>query len=124
MSSVAGDKRHRRPRTSASTAPSAGRPEWLAMSEQAVVRSERLAWWVGARPRMVIRLREPETSSRFVRLATAGAVGFSVMLPLIELGRIATYPAPVGPIAPAVVTTACYRFPSQCAALQGGGEGT
>ena len=78
------------------------------MSEQAVVRSERLAWWVGARPRMVIRLREPETSSRFVRLATAGAVGFSVLLPLIELGRIATYPAPVGPIAPAVVATACY----------------
>jgi two-component system, NarL family, sensor histidine kinase DesK len=57
---------------------------------------------------MVIRLREPETSSRFVRLATAGAVGLSVLLPLIELGRIATYPAPVGPIAPAVVATACY----------------
>jgi two-component system, NarL family, sensor histidine kinase DesK len=73
-----------------------------------VVRSERLAWWVGARPRMVIRLREPETSSRFVRLATAGAVGFSVLLPLIELGRIATYPAPLGPIAPAAVATACY----------------
>ena len=73
---------------------------------------------------MVIRLREPEMSSRFVRLATAGAVGFSVLLPLIELGRIATYPAPVGAIAPAVLATACYRFPSQCAALQGGGEGT
>jgi two-component system sensor histidine kinase DesK len=57
---------------------------------------------------MVIRLREPETSSRFVRLATVAAVGFSVLLPLIELGRIATYPAPVGPIAPAVPATACY----------------
>ena len=57
---------------------------------------------------MVILLREPETSSRFVRLATAGAVGFSVLLPLIELGRIAAYPAPVGPIVPAVVATACY----------------
>jgi two-component system, NarL family, sensor histidine kinase DesK len=58
---------------------------------------------------MVIRLREPETSSRFVRLATAAAVGFSVVLPLIELGRIAAYPAPVGPIAPAVLATACYQ---------------
>jgi two-component system, NarL family, sensor histidine kinase DesK len=57
---------------------------------------------------MVILLREPETSSRFVRLATAGAVGFSALLPLIGLGRIAAYPAPVGPIVPAVVATACF----------------
>jgi two-component system sensor histidine kinase DesK len=76
--------------------------------ERAVVRTERLAWWVGARSRMVIRLRKPETSSRFVRLATAGAVGFSVLLPLIELGRIAAYPTAVGPIVPAVIATACY----------------
>ena len=75
---------------------------------RAVVRTERLAWWVDARSRMVIRVREPETSSRFVRLATAGAVGFSVLLPMIELGRIATYPRPVGPIVPAVIATACY----------------
>ena len=57
---------------------------------------------------MVIRLREPETSSRFVRLATAGAVGFSVLLPMIELGRIAAYPTATGPIVPAVIATACY----------------
>jgi two-component system sensor histidine kinase DesK len=76
--------------------------------ERAVVRTERLAWWVGARARAVIRLRRPETSSRFVRLATAGAVGLSVLLPMIELGRIATYPAPVGPIVPAAIATACY----------------
>lgn len=76
--------------------------------ERAAVRAERLAWWVGARSRAVIRLREPETSSRFVRLATVGAVGLSVLLPMIALGRIAAYPAPVGPIVPAVIATACY----------------
>lgn len=73
-----------------------------------MVRTERLAWWVGARSRMVMRLREPETSSRFVRFATAGAVGFSVLLPMIVLGRIAAYPTAVGPIVPAVIATACY----------------
>lgn len=76
--------------------------------EQAVVRTERLAWWAGARSRAVIRLTGPETSSKFVRLATAGAVGFSVLLPIIELGRITAYPAPVGPIVPAAIATACY----------------
>jgi two-component system sensor histidine kinase DesK len=76
--------------------------------EPAVARAERLAWWVGARSRAVIQLRGPETSSRFVRLATAGAVGLSVLLPIIELGRIAAYPAPVGPIVPAAIATACY----------------
>jgi two-component system sensor histidine kinase DesK len=57
---------------------------------------------------MVIRVREPESSSRFVRLATLGAVGFSVLLPMIELARIAAYPRPVGPIVPAVIATAWY----------------
>lgn len=64
----------------------------------------------------MVRLREPETSSRFVRLATAGVVGFSVLLPLVELGRvamsglgrIAVYPTAIGSIAPAVIATACY----------------
>lgn len=53
-------------------------------------------------------LRERERSGTFVRLATAGAVVFSVLLPLIELGRIAAYPPAAGPVLPALIATACY----------------
>lgn len=49
----------------------------------------------GARSRMVVALREGEEAGTFVRLATAGAVGFAVLLPLVELGRIAVSRAAV-----------------------------
>jgi two-component system, NarL family, sensor histidine kinase DesK len=60
-----------------------------------------------------VALREREGSGAFVRLAIAGAVGFTVLLPAVELGRIAvdgatTVGLPVGPLVPALVATAAF----------------
>jgi two-component system, NarL family, sensor histidine kinase DesK len=59
---------------------------------------------------MMVASREPDGSSRFVRLATAGTVGFTVLLPLVELGRLAVSmgPAGRGPIVPALIATAAF----------------
>ncbi len=58
---------------------------------------------------MVDRLKERQQSGRFVRLATAGAVACSIVLPLLELARIATgwTPSP-GHTQLALAATACY----------------
>lgn len=58
---------------------------------------------------VVGRLKERQRSGSFIRLATAGAVGCSIVLPLLELGRIVGgwTPSP-GHAAAALVATACY----------------
>ncbi len=80
-------------------------------------RTERLPGRVGARSQVVVALREGERSGTFVGLATAGVVGFTVLLPLVELGRLAVYPTPFdggayphlgGPIVPALIATAAF----------------
>jgi two-component system sensor histidine kinase DesK len=65
-------------------------------------------WWSGARSQMVISLEERKTSLGFVGLTTAGALAFSVVLPAIELGRIALFVTGTWPFIAAVVATACY----------------
>ena len=58
---------------------------------------------------MVGRLKERQQAGRFIRLATAGAVGCSIVLPLLELARIVVgwTPRP-GHAALALAATACY----------------
>jgi two-component system sensor histidine kinase DesK len=54
-------------------------------------------------------LRERRQAGRFIRLATAGAVGCSIVLPVLELARIVAgrTPSP-GHVLLAVAATACY----------------
>ncbi|KAB2340585.1 sensor histidine kinase [Actinomadura rudentiformis] len=47
-------------------------------------------------------------SSRFIQVATAGAVAYSVLLPLLNLHRVATHPSFPGHTEEAAVVTACY----------------
>jgi signal transduction histidine kinase len=55
------------------------------------------------------RLKERQQVGGFVRLATAGAVGCSIVLPLLELARIVAGSSPSpGHAAQALVATACY----------------
>jgi two-component system sensor histidine kinase DesK len=69
----------------------------------------RISWRLDGRPRVVARLRTQQRSSRFVRLATAGAVACSIVLPVLELARIATGWTPSPGHAPlAVAATAGY----------------
>ena len=58
---------------------------------------------------MVGRLKERQQTGGFIRLATAAAVGCSIVLPLLELARIAAGWTPSPGHAPlALVATACY----------------
>jgi two-component system sensor histidine kinase DesK len=58
---------------------------------------------------MVGRLKEPQRTGGLIRLAAAAAVGCSIVLPLLELARIAAgwTPSP-GHATQALVATACY----------------
>src|SRR5215510_13825209 len=68
-------------------------------------RPRRVGGWLP----MVGRLKERQQTGGFIRLATAAAVGCSVVLPLLELARIAAGWTPSPGHAPlAVVATACY----------------
>jgi two-component system, NarL family, sensor histidine kinase DesK len=60
---------------------------------------------------VVARLRAHQRSSRFIRLATVGAVACSIVFPVFELARIGTgwIPGPsTGHATQALVATACY----------------
>ena len=58
---------------------------------------------------MVGRLKERRQVGGFIRLATAGAVGCSIVLPLLELARIlAGWTPSTGHATLALVATACY----------------
>jgi signal transduction histidine kinase len=72
---------------------------------QAGRRPRRVGGWL----QMAGRLKERQQVGGFIRLATAGAVGCSIVLPLLELARIVAgwTPSP-GHAAQAVVATACY----------------
>jgi two-component system, NarL family, sensor histidine kinase DesK len=72
-----------------------GRPPW------------RIASW--SRARAWARLTEGRQSDGLVGLAAAGAVACSIVLPLLELARIATERTPgPGHAVPALVATVCY----------------
>src|SRR5215468_10014378 len=68
-------------------------------------RPRRVGGWLP----MVGRLKERQQTGGFIRLATAAAVGCSIVLPLLELARIAVgwIPHP-GHATLAAVATACY----------------
>jgi two-component system sensor histidine kinase DesK len=71
----------------------------------------RLPWHIASwsRARAWARLTEGRQSDRLVRLAAAGAVACSIVLPLLELARIVTEQTPgPGHAVPALVATACY----------------
>jgi two-component system, NarL family, sensor histidine kinase DesK len=71
----------------------------------------RLPWRIASWYRAGARLTEGRQSDGLIRLAAAGAVACSIVLPLLELARIATgwTPGPGhGHAAPAFVATACY----------------
>jgi two-component system sensor histidine kinase DesK len=72
-------------------------------------RTGRLPWRIGRLSWVVARLQQRQQASRFIRLATAGAVACSIVLPVLELGRIALggTPSP-GHAILALVATACY----------------
>jgi two-component system sensor histidine kinase DesK len=73
--------------------------------------SPAICWRLGNCSRMVVRLQAQQQSTQLVRLATAGAVASSVVLPALELARIATASVPTaghGATAVALVATACY----------------
>jgi len=55
-----------------------------------------------------VRLRDRERSSRFILLATAAVVAYSVALPLLRLYTIATTPSEQGRTVYAVAAMACY----------------
>jgi two-component system, NarL family, sensor histidine kinase DesK len=58
---------------------------------------------------MAGRLKERQQVGGFIRLATAGAVGCSIVLPVLELARIVAGWTPnPGHAAQALVATACY----------------
>ena len=58
---------------------------------------------------MVGRVKERQQIGGFIRLATAGAVGCSIVLPLLELARTVVGWAPsTGHVALALAATACY----------------
>src|SRR5215510_6137573 len=68
-------------------------------------RPRRVGGWLP----MVGRLKERQQTGGFIRLATAAAVGCSIVLPLLELARIAAGWTPSPGRAPlALVATACY----------------
>lgn len=70
----------------------------------------RLAWCIASWCRAGARLTERRQSDGLIRLAAAGAVACSIVLPLLELARIASggwTPGP-GHGAQALVATACY----------------
>lgn len=60
---------------------------------------------VSLRSRMVAVRREREASSASVRLATVGVLGLTVLLPAIEVSRIASA---AGPLVPALIATGCF----------------
>ena len=71
----------------------------------------RLPWRTASwsRARAWARLTEGRQSDGLVGLAAAGAVACSIVLPLLELARIATEQTPgPGHAVPALVATACY----------------
>lgn len=67
-----------------------------------------LCWHVARRSWMGIRVRERQQSSRFIRVATAGAVAYGTALPLLSLYRITTAPIDPGRAVYAVAAIACY----------------
>lgn len=83
-----------------------GRPMAVALASPLIGRLPwRIASWSWART----GLTEGRQSDGLVGLAAAGAVACSVVLPLLELARIATGRTPgPGHAVPALVATACY----------------
>jgi hypothetical protein len=69
----------------------------------------RRTWRIASWSRAGARLTERGRPDGLIRLAATGAVACSIVLPLLELARIATgsVPSP-GHAAPALVATACY----------------
>ena len=71
--------------------------------------ARRLPWLIAAWPWAGARLTEGRQSDGLIRLAAAGAVACSIVLPLLELTRIAAgSTASPGHAAQALVATACY----------------
>jgi two-component system sensor histidine kinase DesK len=71
----------------------------------------RISWRPVSRSRVVARLEAYQRSSRFIQLATLGAVACSIGFPVLELVRIGTnwIPSPSpGHGVQALVVTACY----------------